>query len=220
MADAARGSSSISPSALSAACWAAGSSRCWGSSPWERSEACSLRWPEPSCCCGSSRSSHPAAAKSAPTADTPAPALPANPPPAVSPLRRTARAEPTEGPPHRERNARHGLPRKRAVQSISAPKAKAGNLQKRSRSKPPRPESESREPLKTTAQSLPVPSAKADLRKRRKPAAEQRVFRLVELPGFEPGISEPKSDVLPLHHSSIRARKRRQRYAKNGKIQF
>ena len=25
----------------------------------------------------------------------------------------------------------------------------------------------------------------------------------VELPGFEPGISEPKSDVLPLHHSSI-----------------
>lgn len=151
---------------------------------------------------GSSRSSHPAAAKSAPTADTPAPALPANPPPAVSPLRRTARAEPTEGPPHRERSAWHGLPRKR------------------SRPKPPRPESESREPLKTTAQSLPVPSAKADLRKRRKPAAEQRVFRLVELPGFEPGISEPKSDVLPLHHSSIRARKRRQRYAKNGKIQF
>ena len=30
---------------------------------------------------------------------------------------------------------------------------------------------------------------------------------LVELPGFEPGTTEPKSAVLPLHHSSIRCSK-------------
>ena len=28
-------------------------------------------------------------------------------------------------------------------------------------------------------------------------------LRVVELPGFEPRITEPKSAVLPLHHSSI-----------------
>ena len=34
-----------------------------------------------------------------------------------------------------------------------------------------------------------------------------RLFALVELPGFEPGQTEPKSVVLPLHHSSIPKRK-------------
>lgn len=28
-------------------------------------------------------------------------------------------------------------------------------------------------------------------------------YRLVEVPGFEPGLAEPKSVVLPLHHTSI-----------------
>jgi hypothetical protein len=29
----------------------------------------------------------------------------------------------------------------------------------------------------------------------------------VEVPGFEPGLGEPKSHVLPLHHTSIAAAK-------------
>ena len=29
------------------------------------------------------------------------------------------------------------------------------------------------------------------------------LIALVELPGFEPGQTEPKSVVLPLHHSSV-----------------
>lgn len=29
------------------------------------------------------------------------------------------------------------------------------------------------------------------------------MFVLVEVPGFEPGISEPKSLVLPLHYTSL-----------------
>ena len=29
------------------------------------------------------------------------------------------------------------------------------------------------------------------------------LISLVELPGFEPGQTEPKSVVLPLHHSSV-----------------
>ncbi len=42
--------------------------------------------------------------------------------------------------------------------------------------------------------------------------AETKPAVLVELPGFEPRIPEPKSDVLPLHHSSIRCSKAGQRY--------
>ncbi len=34
----------------------------------------------------------------------------------------------------------------------------------------------------------------------------------VELPGFEPRMTEPKSAVLPLHHSSIQLRKAMQMY--------
>ena len=43
---------------------------------------------------------------------------------------------------------------------------------------------------------------------------------LVELPRFELRITEPKSAVLPLHHSSIVARKRHKSNAKKliGKI--
>ena len=29
------------------------------------------------------------------------------------------------------------------------------------------------------------------------------LFNFVEVPGFEPGLTEPKSVVLPLHHTSI-----------------
>lgn len=43
-----------------------------------------------------------------------------------------------------------------------------------------------------------------------------RIF--VELSGLEPKISEPKSDVLPLHHSSIRRSKAVQRYSKDFNI--
>ena len=35
-------------------------------------------------------------------------------------------------------------------------------------------------------------------------AYKTRQTSIVELSGFEPKISEPKSDVLPLHHSSIK----------------
>ena len=34
--------------------------------------------------------------------------------------------------------------------------------------------------------------------------AGQAAEEFVELSGLEPKISEPKSDVLPLHHSSIK----------------
>ena len=33
--------------------------------------------------------------------------------------------------------------------------------------------------------------------------SNDRLVVLVELPGFEPGQTEPKSVVLPLHHSSV-----------------
>ena len=33
------------------------------------------------------------------------------------------------------------------------------------------------------------------------------VCYFVEVPGFEPGLGEPKSHVLPLHHTSIAAAK-------------
>ena len=36
-----------------------------------------------------------------------------------------------------------------------------------------------------------------------KKAVKDRLVALVELPGFEPGQTEPKSVVLPLHHSSV-----------------
>lgn len=42
----------------------------------------------------------------------------------------------------------------------------------------------------------------------------------VELPGFEPRTTEPKSAVLPLHHSSNIRSKAAQRYVKNPNIQF
>ena len=47
------------------------------------------------------------------------------------------------------------------------------------------------------------------LRTLKQKTGEPRKFScfLVELPGFEPGTTEPKSAVLPLHHSSIRCSK-------------
>ena len=47
--------------------------------------------------------------------------------------------------------------------------------------------------------------------KKRRPQIVLRSPFLVELPGLEPRTTEPKSAVLPLHHSSIRCSKALQR---------
>ena len=70
--------------------------------------------------------------------------------------------EPSKASPHRKRKP--GTSKNGAVRSLPAPKAKAGNLQKRSRSKPPRPANGAHStvsPENGAVQSLPAPKAKA-----------------------------------------------------------
>ena len=51
--------------------------------------------------------------------------------------------------------------------------------------------------------TLPSKWSEACLNKK----TDRMVCFFVEVPGFEPGLGEPKSHVLPLHHTSIAAAK-------------
>ncbi len=73
-------------------------------------------------------------------------------------------------------------------------------------------------PLKIQSNCLRNPPLSESAGMRTKKRGSKSLFFLVELPGLEPRTTEPKSAVLPLHHSSIRCSKATAKVAKKSEF--